>query len=95
MSTNIFDIYKEIHLNLALCHIRLHNYESAISLLTSLLHYEPSNAKALYLRGKSATSIREFELALNDFKLAKDIKPSEKDFLDQHIKELELTLLNK
>ena len=62
--------------------IKLHNYENAIDILTALLHYEPCNAKALYLRGKSAQSVREYELALNDFKQAKALRPSESYFLD-------------
>ena len=47
-------------MNLAMAQIKLHNYENAIDVLTALLHYEPTNAKALYLRAKSAQSVREY-----------------------------------
>lgn len=40
-TTNILLIYKESHLNLALCHIKMSEFETAIDHLTSLLHYEP------------------------------------------------------
>lgn len=82
MSTNVLQIYKEVHMNLALSEIRLLNFENAIDILTALLHYDPEDAKALYLRGKSASAIREYELAINDFRLAKSIKQSESVFLD-------------
>jgi Flp pilus assembly protein TadD len=52
--TNILCIYREAHLNFSLAQIRLNNYETAIDNLTLLLHYEPTNVKALYLRGKAA-----------------------------------------
>ena len=82
MSTNILNIYREAHINLALSQIKLTNYENAIDILSALLHYEPENVKAIYLRGKSQHAIREYELALSDFKLAKELKPSETELFD-------------
>jgi tetratricopeptide (TPR) repeat protein len=58
------------------------NYESAIESLTILLHYEPENVKALYLRGKSYFAVREYEPSLNDFRIAKELQPQESDLFD-------------
>ncbi len=64
MSTNVLHIYRECHLNLALCQIKLANYEHAIDILSALLFYEPHNSKVLFLRGKAYQSLREYEYAL-------------------------------
>ena len=64
-------------MNLALSQIKMNNFENAIDVLNTLLYYEPTNVKALYLRGKSLHAIREYELALQDFKDARNLKPSE------------------
>ena len=64
----MLSIYKECHLNLALCHIKLCNFEQAIDILSALLYYEPYNIKAFYLRGKSYQVTREYENAINDYK---------------------------
>ena len=64
LTTNVLSIYREAHMNLALSQIKLNNFESAIDILNALLHYEPSNVKALYLRGKALQAIREYEHAL-------------------------------
>eukprot|EP00347_Sterkiella_histriomuscorum_P021475 403333850 len=76
MTTNILLIYREAHVNKALCLIKQRLYEEAIECLSQILYYDGdgSNIKALYLRGKSYLAIREYELALSDFKLARDIK---------------------
>lgn len=82
-------------MNYALCHIKLNNYENATDVLSGLLHYEPQNVKALYLRGKSYFAIRDYESALNDFKYAKELKPQESALFDQYIEELEISISNK
>jgi Flp pilus assembly protein TadD len=57
-STNLLTIFRECHLNLALSHIKLTNYEEAVDILSALQHYEPLNAKALYLRAKCYQVLR-------------------------------------
>ena len=59
-STNIYQIFQECHLNLALCLIRQTRFEDGIACLTSLLHYAPDNLRAHYLRGKAFKSINEY-----------------------------------
>ena len=95
MSTNIFEIFAESHLNLALTQIKLLKYEQAIDVLTQLIHYQPTNVKAFYLRAKSATCIQEYELALKDFKIALSLRPQEADLFRSYIKDLENTLASK
>ena len=81
-------------MNLALCHIKLGDYESAIDLLTTLLHYDFQNVKGLYLRGKSYYAIRDYNSALVDFRSARELKPTEKSLFDRYIDEIEISIAN-
>lgn len=93
-ATNVLLIYRESHLNFALCHIKLSDYESAIEILTMLLHYEPQNVKALYLRGKCFNAVRNFHSALVDMRLAKSLKPLEQGLFDHYLEEIDISLKN-
>jgi tetratricopeptide (TPR) repeat protein len=57
-------------LNLALCQIKLFNFEHALDTLTQLLTYDPHNPKALYLRGKCYYSLKLYQPAYEDFSQA-------------------------
>jgi regulator of sirC expression with transglutaminase-like and TPR domain len=42
-NTNLYDIFQECHLNLALCLIRQTQFEDAIGCLTAVLYYNPKS----------------------------------------------------
>mmetsp|Transcript_8857 Transcript_8857/g.8222 ORF Transcript_8857/g.8222 Transcript_8857/m.8222 type:complete len:193 (+) Transcript_8857:102-680(+) len=95
LSTNILQIFREVHINLGLAQIKLQLFENAIDVFTALLHYFPQDSKALYLRGKSALVLKEYELAINDFRLAKIMDPHCASLLEVYIKEAEASILNE
>mmetsp|Transcript_1258 Transcript_1258/g.1552 ORF Transcript_1258/g.1552 Transcript_1258/m.1552 type:complete len:158 (-) Transcript_1258:143-616(-) len=73
-----------LHLNIAACCLRTHDYESVIFHTTRALRTEPTNVKALFRRGcahlalfnEKATSL---DLALADLSRSKQIEPHNKE----------------
>ena len=91
--TNIYEVFLECHVNLALCLIRLAHFEDAISCLTSLLHYAPFHTQAYYLRGKAFICMNEYQIALGDLTQARElIKQEESDSNQAQILYIEETI---
>ena len=84
-ATNVLQIYKEAHLNYALCLIKLGEFEHAGDILTSLIHYDSNCCKGRYLRGKCYLLTGHFEKAMQDFTMAKDLKPSYFELIDRYL----------
>lgn len=88
-------IYRECHVNLALCEIKLTNFESAVEVLSAVLYYEPLNAKALYLRAKCHQVLQEYENAILDLKEAARLRPQDVPLLQQYREECQVALHNR
>ncbi|KAG7174077.1 70 kDa peptidyl-prolyl isomerase-like [Homarus americanus] len=62
--------------NLALYHIRQHQYKLAISAATIVLDTDEKNVKALYRRAVANTEIQNYEIAIDDIQSALAIDPN-------------------
>ena len=63
------------------------------------MHYDISNPKVLYLRGKCYSALIDYENALNDFRTAKGVLQgsgsSEADMIERYIHETQTNIDNK
>ena len=66
-------MFRECHINLALCYVRLNMFQNAVEILTSVISYSPNCVQAFYLRGKAFQCLDENEMALLDLKRTKEI----------------------
>lgn len=89
-ATNVLLIYREAHLNLALCLVRQGEVGRAAESLTRLLGYDPVSAKARYLRGKCLMASGRYPEAINDLEEAKAFKPSYYEVIDRYIEQAKL-----
>ncbi|KAJ0172781.1 hypothetical protein K1T71_011920 [Dendrolimus kikuchii] len=82
MEDNFRDIsttYKiQCNLNLAVCYSRLGDHASCIKCCSEVLEIEPRNEKALYRRGHAQFSLKNYDEALNDLKMADKYSPNNK-----------------
>lgn len=55
----VYRIIRECYLFSASCYIKINQFEQAVNILTQIIDVEPSNIKALYLRGKAGLLLGE------------------------------------
>ena len=62
--------------NISLCFYRLSEFRQAIGVATKALAYMPNNSKALYHRSRAYRALDEYEHAMKDLEMAKELDPN-------------------
>jgi FK506-binding protein 4/5 len=65
-----------VQLNLALCYLKLGNYEECKRACNSALAFDSKNEKALFRRGQCQLASRNFDEAIEDFQTVLKFNPS-------------------
>ena len=65
-----------LHLNLAMCHLRLDEHATAARHCDDALNIDADNVKGLYRRGMALINMRETERARADLKRAQELDPN-------------------
>lgn len=81
-----------LYLNLATCYIKLENWEHVLNFCNDALKLDGKNIKALYRRATYYETKKEYELAMNDAKLAQEFNPVEDKLVTKMIDRLKLIL---
>jgi len=71
------------HLNMALCHLKLNNNAETIEACEEALKLDVKNEKALYRRGAAMFNLRNYELAISDFRMVLSVDASNKTAKNQ------------
>ncbi|XP_001366229.1 peptidyl-prolyl cis-trans isomerase FKBP4 [Monodelphis domestica] len=66
------------HLNLAMCHLKLHSFSAAVESCNKALELDNNNEKGLFRRGEAYLAVNDFELARDDFQKVLKLYPSNK-----------------
>lgn len=66
------------HLNMALCYLKLKEYNEAKSAATAAIALDPNNEKGLFRRGQALVYLGQPETAMNDFKKVLELEPNNK-----------------
>mmetsp|Transcript_11818 Transcript_11818/g.14701 ORF Transcript_11818/g.14701 Transcript_11818/m.14701 type:complete len:760 (+) Transcript_11818:157-2436(+) len=74
----IEDIKLSLHLNIAMCHIKLEAWEFALKHIDEALKIDPESCKALYRRALVLEKQKDFDKAKNDLLKAQKISPDDK-----------------
>jgi serine/threonine-protein phosphatase 5 len=69
--------------NRAACHLKLENHGLAISDSTVAIGLDKTFVKAYFRRGSAYMALGKYKDALKDFKVARQLKPSDKDALEK------------
>lgn len=79
---------------MALCQIRMTNFEDAVSSLTAVLVYAPACAQAYYLRGKAFQCLNEYAMAVGDLEKAQALAGSKHmvDYCKELIGDLQMVM---
>jgi FK506-binding protein 4/5 len=72
-------ILKLIHLNEAMCYLKLNQFSKAEVSSSKVLKEDPENIKALYRRAQSLAKLGQFDRALADVKRGLEIEPNNSD----------------
>lgn len=72
---SVKDLQKAMHLNLALCYLKLNRNLDARNECNSVLEVDPDNEKALFRRGQSYMNLAEPEPAIKDFETVLKLDP--------------------
>lgn len=72
-----------IHLNKALCHQKLNDFDEVKHSCNEVLTLQPDNVKALFRRGQAFFSLGEIDNALKDFEHCHKVDPENKAALNQ------------
>lgn len=65
-------------MNVAVCKMKVKEYESIIDITNQVIDFNPKSLKAWFLRGRAYAELQEFNKAVDCFKNALDIDPSNK-----------------
>uniref|UniRef100_UPI00398ED0DB peptidyl-prolyl cis-trans isomerase FKBP5-like n=1 Tax=Pristiophorus japonicus TaxID=55135 RepID=UPI00398ED0DB len=66
------------HLNVAMCYLKLTEYQKAVESCDRALEIDRANEKALYRRGEARLCVNEFDLAKADFQKVLQVNPENK-----------------
>jgi len=66
-TSEIQDLLKAIHLNMAACLLKLNKAERATQECTNVLNFDKDNTKALFRRGQAYVQQKDFYKAKADF----------------------------
>ncbi|XP_032329039.1 peptidyl-prolyl cis-trans isomerase FKBP4 [Camelus ferus] len=66
------------HLNLAMCHLKLHAFSAAVENCNKALELDSNNEKGLFRRGEAHLAVNDFDLARADFQKVLQLYPSNK-----------------
>jgi len=66
------------HLNRAMCHLKMNHNEDAIESCDEALKLDANNEKGLFRRGTAHMNMRNYELAVTDFKATIRVDPANK-----------------
>ena len=72
------EIKLSLHLNLAMCHMKLDNHEYALKSLNTALEIDECSIKALYRRALVMEKKKDFDAARKDLLKAKKLEPEDK-----------------
>jgi len=72
-------ILKLVHLNEAMCNLKLEQFAKVETACSKVLKEEPENVKALYRRAQALFKLGEFDRAMADAKRGLEIEPSNSD----------------
>lgn len=68
-------------LNFAASELKMRNFEEVCMACNEVLQYDSNNSKAYYRRGQALTELKNYELAIDDFKRAHQLVPESKSIL--------------
>uniref|UniRef100_A0A8C6E1C1 peptidylprolyl isomerase n=1 Tax=Moschus moschiferus TaxID=68415 RepID=A0A8C6E1C1_MOSMO len=66
------------HLNLAMCHLKLQAFSTAVENCNKALELDSNNEKGLFRRGEAHLAVNDFDLARADFQKVLQLYPSNK-----------------
>lgn len=67
--------------NLAATDLKLHDYEDVRLSCNAAIKLDPNNTKAFYRRGIANIELKNYEMALDDFKMALKLSPNNREIL--------------
>ncbi|XP_028982051.1 peptidyl-prolyl cis-trans isomerase D isoform X3 [Diachasma alloeum] len=77
------NLWISILLNSAAVELKLNRYREALKLCSDVLEVDKTNSKALFRRSQSYMGLNEYDLGLNDLKLANTSTPNNPDILQE------------
>lgn len=76
LNNKINNLRISLYNNMAMCQLKYNNYDNTIELCNKVLMRDKNNVKALYRRGCAYGGTKNIEKALDDFKNAHNIEPT-------------------